>query len=252
MQTDFDHAAESSKTDILMSHKPPFGSFAPGEGLKAFYAQIAAHQAKEGAVLLGGFVFGGAFADLHVGRTPKDYDIYIASPNMVRALKAFQSGDFADDDYMNEDEWAEAALGYDFPMRPHIGLSQAKHADVIGEYFEFNGSARIDGVWQKIDIKIGTKNPTMGEFLRHTSAPIMAAAMSLDSDDVYAYHRDFTDHAERGILCTEQINRAALIEKARRKDLELITPAALAARESAVRAPGTVSSLKAGELRPVI
>lgn len=248
----FAKAVTGLSGDIVISRQAPFGSFAPAAGLRDLYARIGAQQAKEGAVLLGGFVFGGVFADLGVGRTPKDFDIYLSSPNIVRALSAYQHGNFADDDFMNDDEWVETALGYDFPIRVHSGLSPLKKSDVIGDYYEFNGNALIDGAWRKVDVKIGTKNVSMTDFLRHFSAPIMAAGMALDREGVFAYHQHCVDHATRGIMCTDKIKSPDLIEKARRKNLELITPAALAARDKETRSVPGVHVPKNGEWRPVI
>lgn len=248
----FDKVARGLDGDIVISREAPFGSFSPAGGLRDLYERIAAQQAKEGAVLLSGFVFGGSFADLGSGRVPKDYDVYLASPNMVRAMRAFQCGDLADDDFMNDDEWAEAALGYDFPIKPHSGLSPLKKSDVIGDYYEFNGNAMIDGKWHKIDVKIGTKNVSMADFIRHFSAPVMAASMALDRDNVFAYHEKCVDHATRRIMCTDKVTSPDLVEKAKRKGYELITPAALAERDKGARATAGVHVSKNGEWRAVI
>lgn len=224
------HLAES---DIVASNIPPFGTFGPADALTEFYARLKAHQAGEGVAVDGGFAFGGMFADLGRGLTPKDYDLYVASPGMVDAIKHYLDRGGLDE-YSNEDEWADEALGDLFPIAPHAYDLRLMHSDLLGDYFEFNGAAKVGGVHHKIDIKIGTKNTSPAEFITFFSAPIMAAAMTLGEEQPrFVYHRDCADHAIRGLLCTDRPNSLDLIEKAKRKNLEIITPAALAARDAA-------------------
>lgn len=249
MQTAFEKVSRLLEGEIIISPQPPFGAFAPADSLRDFFDTLSRTQEKEGRAIHGGIVYGGVFTDLHAGRKPKDIDIFIASPDMVRALHGYQSGGYADDDYTNEDEWAQIALGHSFPINPYEGLSGMKHSVLIGDYFEFTAPIIVNGMRQLLDIKIGTHNPSLPEFVRHLPAPIMSAAMSLGGDHQYAYHQHCVDHADRGILCTDRIGSANLIEKAQRKGLELITPAQLASREKQVEVLMNAQSLEAQEAR---
>jgi hypothetical protein len=63
----------------------------------------------------------------------------------------------------------------------------------------------------------------------------MASAMTLGEETPhFAYHRDCADHARRGLICTERSNSLDLIEKAKRKNLEIITPEELAKRDAQI------------------
>ena len=181
MQTVFKKATRHlDPADIVRAGFPPAGSFEPAVFLKDFFAALGAHQQKQGRAIDGGFVFGGVFADTMVGRKPKDYDIYIASPQMVDAMRAYlengRRGGFDDDE--NEGEWAQDVLGNGFPMEPHEEVYKLFNSDILGDYFEFSGAAIINGSYRKLDIKIGSKNADIAEFLPFCSAPVMAAARS--------------------------------------------------------------------------
>ena len=231
MRSIFKQAARhQSPHDIVMSTVPPFGHFDAAGFLHDFYTALSTHQAASQRDILGGFAFGGAFSDLGVGRRPKDYDLYISSPQMIDSLKqAFTDG--VDDDLLFTGEWADEAWGYNFPIVPTTEDLPLYHSDVFGEYVGFSGMFRTAEGARAMDVIVGTENPTLENFLAYTPAPVMAAGMTLGSSFSYfAYHRDFVDHAQRGILCTDRVPARNLIEKARRKGWEVISPEALARR----------------------
>lgn len=228
MQTVFKRATRHlASEDIVSSGFAPFGSFQAAPFLSRFYHHLSDYQATQSAPIEGGFVYGGVFADMAKGRTPRDYDIYIAAPGMVAGMRRYLETDNRDYD-LNEGEWAAHIFGYDFPVSPLGEVFRLNHADMFGDYFEFNGI--YDGIYEGedgflADLKIGTHLPSLPDFLSHCDAPIMAAAMSLGTQTPeFAYHRDFTDHTNRNILCTDRPDHPTLIEKARRKGLTIITP----------------------------
>jgi hypothetical protein len=242
MQTVFKKATRHlAPEDIVTGAFPPFGSFTPASFLSRFYRHLSDYQAGQNAPVEGGFVYGGVFADIAKGRTPRDYDIYIAAPGMVDAMRRYLQEDNAGYD-LNEGEWAAHTFGYDFPVSPLGEVFRLNHADMFGDYFEFNGIYEGEDGFLA-DLKIGSRLPSLPEFLSHCDAPVMAAAMMLgDEPPQFAYHRDFADHTNRNLLCIDRPEHPVLIEKARRKGMTIITPEQAAETTRHTVTPGLSSA----------
>lgn len=224
MQTSFQRASFKLPPDeIISGQKPPFAGYSPPDFLQDFYDKLVAHETAQNRVITGGFVFGGMFSDMQVGRAPKDYDIYISSESLIDAMQAMS--DASRDSlksWRNRDENLATLFEYTFPLDiQNQTLAPVENA-VLGTCVTINSLYETPDGIKNIDLVIGRKKLHISQFLPFTSAPIMAAGMMLDgSTPRYAYHKDFERHAEQGLLVTDRPTDQ-LITKSRVKNWAIL------------------------------
>lgn len=231
MQVEFKRAIRhQDPQDIIISTAFPFDGITVPDFLCDLYQEITASQNKRNIDVADGFAFGGQFADRVVGREPNDFDIYIASPDWVEAVKRYIKACDEACGYKETRELAEEkeywVLGGMFPLSIMSNNFKMLNSTPLGDYFEFNGTCYDNqGRLRTIDVKVGSKAADMADFITYFSAPIMAAAQSLSDSGSVAYHRFFEFDTKAQLLCTNNLHSSDLKEKAARKGLRIITPA---------------------------
>jgi hypothetical protein len=198
--------------------------------LPEFFRDLIQQQAQRDVSIEGMFCHGGAHADLAVGRQPKDFDVFIHSPQWVERFKKYwQELDWAgQSEYRELSEAREFLIeGRGFPLSGTEQNSKIYQADLLGEYFGFSGYVDDGEQIRAVDLVIASKGVTPAEFLSYQPAPIMAAAVEFDQESgkaTFTHHKKFRPHVEEAVLCTDTPDSRNLLEKAERKGWRIITP----------------------------
>lgn len=231
MQTDFKTATQRLRSeDFIISAEPPFSEMVYPRFLPKFFQDLTQQQAQRDVVIEGIFCHGGAHADLAVGRQPKDFDVFISSPQWVERFKTYwkELGWAGQSEYRELSEAREFLIeGRAFPLSGTEQNSKVYQADLLGEYFGFSGFIDDGEQIRAVDLVIASKQVTPAEFLSYQPAPIMAAAVEFDAESgkaTYTHHKKFRSHVEEAVLCTNTPNSPNLLEKAERKGWTIITP----------------------------
>lgn len=225
MQTHFQRATLSmAHNDIVTSALPPLPGFQLPSAVTKFYEQVEQQQTKRGNEVAGGIAFGGMFADISAGRDPKDFDIYIAVPNLLTRLLARseeQAHSYRERQEREDD--LHAIIGYSFPHDISNMWLEPNRSDLFGAYLEFQTFYEHNERQILLDVKLGQKPLSLTDFLPYTGAPIMAVGMTLGAAKTeYGYHKDYPAHVKDGILCSDHAS-SSMLEKAERKNWAVLS-----------------------------
>ncbi|HPD82370.1 MAG: hypothetical protein R3D88_02215 [Alphaproteobacteria bacterium] len=216
--------------DIVLWNESPFEDVKVPEFLFTFFEKLKSQQAERGRAgieLKEAFLYGGALGDLACNNTPKDYDIYIHSPDWVEQIKKYtkareEAVGFKEVRELSEEEEAWT-IGYNCPIKlAETTPIKIKQTSALGEYFEFSGY--FDG--RVIDIKVGSKPIQLEDFLTYVSAPILAFGAQIDDPNniTYVFHKEGPWHLVNKIMVTSSPDHPDLVEKADRKGWKIAQP----------------------------
>ncbi|MEC8666042.1 MAG: hypothetical protein VXY16_11285 [Pseudomonadota bacterium] len=181
--------------DFITSDQPPAGIKLP-ELVGKQYEAIKDAEAIMGRECSNGFVFGGIFNTLYRGEAPRDTDIMICNPEMVKlAQKVQKQRGMEAYSYKERQEINEAIeynMGRMMPYNPDFSWdpdSMKIHEGTnIGACMQATAIVMIEGKGHLVDITFTEKPVTPPEIF--TGAPITSAAYNLETG-TYCYHKDF-------------------------------------------------------------
>lgn len=217
--------------DIRTSDLPPFENFALPPIVNLLYQDIVTQQKSRGHDVAGGLVFGGMFYDVHIGKRPKDIDMYVAIPDLLKNIEDRMAQGRSSYREMEEcDEDIASYFGYDFPIHLHqIDMSPVK-VDLFGSYVVAQAIYEKNGDTGLFDIIIGKEPVALQDLLPHFHAPVMAVGATLGDDTTYAFHKDYVECATNKILSCDNPSRV-MLEKAQTKGWTVMSPTAFQQRQ---------------------
>jgi len=206
-------AAQFAPEAIYTGIKPPFASFR----IPGIVTDFANAVRADGFINSNALLFGGVFLDQKLGIATKDYDCYLYAPELVAQMK--------EADAVNPEAFEEIT-NYQFPLiLSDDGVYSTASSHLFGTWFAVNGTYSQDGKRHVFDIIIGDKEPSSTTLSAQIAVPILSCVAAIGEDQtLYSYHRDFDRHADARILVTDEISNSRLIQKAKRKNLELVLP----------------------------
>lgn len=211
--------------EIIASDRPPFEGFKIPPIVHTFYRHMEKQQAARGYEVTGGFVFGGMFASIQQGDRPKDYDVYISSPDLLRDLR--ENADTPAGSYKEARERSERPydlIGYDFPIALTCVTIDMARSDLLGDFITVMGAYDDGHDSAFFDVKIGSKALPVEKFACFTGAPIMSVGATLGGEGApYAYHKNYAEHNQHKVLCHSQ-PCYSLQEFAKRKGWQIMAP----------------------------
>lgn len=211
--------------EIITSHLPPFEGFKIPPIVHTFYRHMEEQQAARGYEVTGGFVFGGMFASIHRGDRPKDYDVYVSSPALLKDLR--DNANMSARSYKEAEERSERLydlIGFDFPISIACVNVDLARSDLLGDYITVMGVYGDDKESAFFDVKVGSKTLPVEQFACFTGAPIMSVGATLGGEGApYAYHANYVEQTKHKVLCHSQPNYS-LQEFAKRKGWSVMTP----------------------------
>ncbi|MEM6811475.1 MAG: hypothetical protein AAF549_03310 [Pseudomonadota bacterium] len=217
-----------SPDEITLSSENLF----PAIDLNGFFedltCELRAFQAKRQIEIGSTYLFGGAIADLLLGNRPKDYDVFVRSPDWINVIKRFRTArdnvsGFKEAMELNEVE-EHTLYGYLNPVSKIDDMVPFTDNDLIGLNTAYLGAYSRGNSPVQVDLRIGSHAPGIVKFLQNVSSPVMAAGIEITEtgDVLYAHHVQFFGDLEKGIMRVRK-ETPELAEKADRKGLRLET-----------------------------
>ena len=181
--------------DFITSDQPPVGIKMPAL-VGQLYDAIAGAEAKMGRECSNGFVFGGIFNSLYQGEAPRDTDMMICNPEMVKLAQKVQKQRGMDAYSYKErqeiDEAIEYNMGRMIPYNPDLSWDadsmKIHESSNIGVCMQVTAIVMVEGKGHLVDVTFTEKPVTPPEIF--TRAPITSAAYNLETG-TYCYHKDF-------------------------------------------------------------
>ncbi len=201
----------------------------------ALYEALKTHEAKYHRDCRSGFLFGGAFTSLLRGEKPKDYDMVVCNPEIVKLAKELNEIlRQPADSYSAMADRRSLARCYEDRIAPYstsvmMNMDNMRPVDespFLGHFFQITAYIATDKGTGVADI-LFCENEVDGATLLSllTDAPVRSVGFDFDSEQ-YTYHRDFKAHALDWVYkpFAEKPARPAALNKAAEKGMTIIQP----------------------------